>query len=73
MAQLCDVWVHTQFVHPSGDKDAVFEEYVSATSADHGEIVAALQVLYPTYVGCYIHPVLPKEGELHDYGDRKNK
>lgn len=54
---LCNVWVYTQFVHPTtGVKDAIREEFVSETSAEHGEVVAALQVLYPTYVGCYIVP-----------------
>lgn len=62
---LCNVWVYTQFVHPvTGEKDAVFEEYVSATTADHGEVVAALQVLYPTYVGCYIDPVTEASDEI---------
>lgn len=72
---LCDVTVYTQFVHSDGKtRDAVCEEYVSTTEADHGEIIAALQVLYPTYVGCYISPVEEKkEPELHDYSDRVNK
>lgn len=54
--KLSNVWVYTQFVHPTGEKDEVQEEYVSATTADHGEVVAALQALYPNYVGCLIEP-----------------
>lgn len=51
-----DVWVYTQFVHPNGELDEPFEEYVSHTNADPGEIIAALQVLYPTMVGSLIMP-----------------
>jgi len=53
---MVDVHVLTQYVHPDGIKDAVHEEFVSTCSSDHSEIVAALQVLFPTYVGCYIIP-----------------
>lgn len=58
-----DVYVITQFAHPNGEKDAEIYEYISTTSADMGEIVAALQVLFPTMVGCQIEPKKPFDVE----------
>lgn len=60
---LYDVWVYVFNVdkdyNPTQD---VHYEYVSASKADHGEIIAALQVLYPNYAGCEIKPFV-KNGE----------
>jgi hypothetical protein len=42
-------------------------DYVCATSADIGEIVAALQVLFPQMKGCSIEPFeIPELNNPHD-------